>query len=107
MPSAFTDSVIIQAGQKFSIALEANPSTGYQWELSNPLDTRYLHLLASEYVPPSPPAPMGQSGYQLVTLYAFQPGTTSISLKYCRPWDAGDCPNFAFYIVIITSRRPN
>ena len=59
MPSAFTDSVIIQAGQKFSIALEANPSTGYQWELSNPLDTRYLHLLASEYVPPLSPGTYG------------------------------------------------
>ncbi|WP_400162951.1 hypothetical protein ACAF76_008575 [Brevibacillus sp. TJ4] len=43
----------------------------------------------------------------MFTLYAIQQGMTSVSLKYCRPWDANDCPNFLFYMITISSQEPH
>ncbi|WP_400162952.1 protease inhibitor I42 family protein [Brevibacillus sp. TJ4] len=54
MASTAIHAVTVRAGQIFSLSLESNPSTGYQWELSNPLDPRYLGLLSRAYSPPAP-----------------------------------------------------
>lgn len=101
-PSSATYSVSVTAHHTFSLTLEANPSTGYQWALSNPLDTRFLTMISNEYIAPAPSQRVGQGGHQLVTFQTLEPGMTSISLKYCRPWDARDCGSFAFYVVMIT-----
>jgi inhibitor of cysteine peptidase len=85
----------------FPITLDANPTTGYQWELSNPVDSRFIVLLSNQYIAPSLTGRLGQGGHQVLTFQSLQKGVTSISLKYCRPWDTSDCPTFAFYTVTI------
>ncbi|KLI00794.1 hypothetical protein AA984_02455 [Brevibacillus formosus] len=91
----------VQEGHLFTITLVANPSTGYQWDLSNPVDARFLSSHANHFVPPSSPARMGQEGHQVMSFQALRRGMTSISLKYCRPWDSGDCGAFVFYVVTV------
>nr|WP_244191586.1 protease inhibitor I42 family protein [Brevibacillus fortis] len=56
---------------------------------------------ANHFVPPPSPARIGQQGHQEMSFLALQQGMTSISLKYCRPWDNGDCGEFVFYVVRI------
>lgn len=101
MASATTYSVSVPVHHSFSLTMDANPTTGYQWELSNPVDSRYLALLSNQYVAPSPAGRIGQSGHQVLTFQSLKAGITSIALKYCRPWDDSDCGNFAFYVVTI------
>ncbi|MFS0553026.1 protease inhibitor I42 family protein [Brevibacillus sp. 179-C9.3 HS] len=96
-----TYTIQVTAGHLFTITLEANPSTGYQWGLSNPLDARFLSLHSNEFVPPSSPSRIGQGGHQVLSFQALRRGMTSISMKYCRPWDRGDCGEFVFYVVTI------
>nr|WP_217444740.1 protease inhibitor I42 family protein [Brevibacillus sp. HB1.2] len=91
----------VQEGHLFTITLVANPSTGYQWDLSNPVDARFLSLHANHFVPPPSPARIGQEGHQVMSFQALRRGMTSISMKYCRPWDSGDCGEFVFYVVTI------
>lgn len=100
MFSSTTSSLRVPVGHTFPILLAANPSTGYKWELSTPLDPRFLVLLSNQYVNPLSER-VGQSGHQVFTFQSLHTGMTSISLKYCRPWDAGDCAAFAFYTVEI------
>ncbi|WNC12567.1 protease inhibitor I42 family protein [Brevibacillus brevis] len=102
MAQSKTHSIRVSEGHSFVLTFASNPSTGYQWFLSNPLDNQYLSLAANEYVPPTSPSRIGQSGHQLFTFHALQKGMTSIAMKYCRPWDAGDCGSFDFTIVTIT-----
>lgn len=91
----------VQEGHLFTITLAANPSTGYQWDLSNPVDARFLALHANHFVPPPSPGCIGQEGHQVMSFQALRRGMTSISVKYCRPWDSGDCGEFVFYVVAI------
>lgn len=101
MTSSTTSSLRVPVGHTFPILLAANPSTGYQWELSTPVDPRFLVLLSNQYVPNPVSERVGQGGHQVFTFQTLQAGMTSISLKYCRPWDAGDCAAFIFYTVEI------
>jgi inhibitor of cysteine peptidase len=86
-------------GASFTISLDSNPSTGYQWVFANPPDPRYVALLSNEYIPPPAPARIGQSGKQVWRFQALRRGKTTISLKYCHPWDESDCAN-AFYVSV-------
>lgn len=101
MADSTTHSIRVMSGHSFALTFDANPTTGYQWYLSNPLDSRYLSLVSNEFVPPPSPSRVGQSGHQVVTFHALRPGMTTIAMKYCRPWDEGDCATFAFTIVQI------
>ncbi|WP_235694689.1 protease inhibitor I42 family protein [Brevibacillus agri] len=91
----------VQSGQPSAVTLDANPTTGYQWALSNPLDETFLFLQSSEFVPPSQPARIGQGGQQRFTFRALRRGVTSLSFKYCRPWEPSDCASFVFYVVTV------
>ncbi|WP_301169106.1 protease inhibitor I42 family protein [Brevibacillus nitrificans] len=102
MVDSTTRSLHVLAGHAFVLTLDANPTTGYQWMLSNPLDGRFLTLLSNEYIPPSSSGLIGQGGHQQLTFQPLRPGMTSIALKYCRPWDDGDCAHFSFTIVQIS-----
>jgi inhibitor of cysteine peptidase len=90
-----------RVGGSFTISLDSNPSTGYQWVFANSPDPRYVALLSTEYIPPPTPVRIGQSGTQVWRFQALHRGKTTISLKYCRPWDESDCANYAFTIVTI------
>ncbi|WP_261376116.1 protease inhibitor I42 family protein [Brevibacillus brevis] len=65
----------VQEGHLFTITLVANPTTGYQWDLSNPVDARFLSLHANHFVPPPSPARIGKEGiagslcFMLLRLY--------------------------------------
>ena len=101
MTSSTTSSLRVPVGHTFPLLLAANPSTGYQWELSTPVDPRFLVLLSNQYVPNERSERVGQSGHQVLLFQSLHTGMTSIALKYCRPWDTGDCAAFAFYTVEI------
>ena len=79
----------MKVGQRFSIALESNPTTGYRWELARPLDEGILKLVSSEYrtLATTFPPPPGTEGIEIWTFEALERGTAEISLKYVRPWE--------------------
>lgn len=73
----------VATGGQFTINLDANPSTGYQWELDY-YDTDYISLVGSEYKPYSVPQ-MGSTGSQQFVFEALKVGDTPIKLSYARP----------------------
>lgn len=89
---AFSASMIeTQVGQEFTITLDSNPSTGYGWQLAEPLDESILELVGSEYEPPEDGS-IGTGGQELWTFKAVGQGETEIALKYVRPWEEDGVP---------------
>ncbi|MFH1327616.1 MAG: protease inhibitor I42 family protein [Candidatus Bathyarchaeota archaeon] len=92
--------VEVEVGQQFNITLESNPTTGYQWQLAEPLDESILNLIGSEYQAPENGL-IGAGGEEIWTFEAVDQGTTEISMEYVRPWETDVAPIKARTFVII------
>jgi inhibitor of cysteine peptidase len=88
--------VRVAAGERFAVALEGNPSTGYTWQLS--ADEQYLTLLAQDFEPHG--QGVGASGREIFRFRARSPGRATITCEYRRPWDqkARDTASFEVQI---------
>jgi len=73
-------------GQPFSVTLDSNPTTGYRWELAQPLDESILQLVQNTYLRSGPAMP-GAGGSEVWTFEPLCQGATMIALRYRRPWE--------------------
>jgi inhibitor of cysteine peptidase len=88
-------------GKEFVITLDANSTTGYEWQLANPTDDGLIKLGSSEYVPDRTGL-VGSGGKSIWTFKAIQAGKAQLSFKYIRPWEKDASPvKSAVYIVNI------
>jgi predicted secreted protein len=71
-------------GKDFTIVLEANPTTGYHWELVETPDSAIVEFLSREYNADEPAA-VGSGGLDVWTFRARAAGETSITLGYYPP----------------------
>jgi predicted secreted protein len=86
---AYTDPgvpIVVEEGQEFVIALESNPTTGYQWQLAEPLEEEVLSLVKTEFEEPEEDM-VGASGEERWTFIAEGRGDTIIDFVYVRPWE--------------------
>ena len=96
-----TNTIKTTAGKEFVITLDANVTTGYEWQLTKPIDDSLIKLVHSEYVPDKTGL-VGSGGKSIWTFKAVRSGKTQISFKYIRPWEKDTPPvKEAAYIVAI------
>ena len=93
--------VEVAAGQEFRIVLDANPTTGYQWQLSASLDDGIVTLVGNDYQMPRTDR-VGAGGKQIWTFRAAGQGQTTIGLVYLRHWEKGIPPikNVTFTVIV-------
>jgi tripartite-type tricarboxylate transporter receptor subunit TctC len=99
---AFSASMIeTQVGQEVTITLDSNATTGYRWQLAEPLDESILELVGSEYEPPEGGG-IGAGGQELWTFRGVGQGESEIALKYVQPWeeDAAPAKERTFTVVV-------
>lgn len=82
-------------GDEFVIALDANPTTGFQWEPS--FETDVLQLL--ERRPPSPGPGVGAGGVARFRFKVVGTRPTWLRFAYRRPWDTSAVEELAFQLV--------
>ena len=77
----------IGVNQEFVIALGANPTTGYDWEVS--LDETMLELVEKIYKLPEEAEHevVGAGGVDYFRFRALKKGTTEITTVYKRTWE--------------------
>jgi inhibitor of cysteine peptidase len=84
-PETFTpkdgDTLDVAAGSQFVVALESNPTTGYEWTVAS-IDGAAT-MVKSQYVAPKGNA-MGAAGTQRLTFAAGPAGTSTVHLVYAR-----------------------
>jgi len=89
-----------QVGQNFTITLEANVTTGYQWQLAKPLDENMLQLISADYLADKTGL-VGAGGKQVWIFKVLKTGKTMVSFKYVRPWEKNNLPEEEESFVII------
>jgi len=82
----------VTSGQEFRIVLDANPTTGFTWQLSSPLDDTLVTLVGNAFDAPSTPGRVGAGGKQTWTFKTMRRGHTAIGLQYARSWEKGVDP---------------
>jgi inhibitor of cysteine peptidase len=79
-------------GQNLAVFIAGNPSTGYQWELTGPVDAAVLEQEGrAEFVAGAPDLAGAPGEYQFV-FKAVGLGTTVVGFKYVRPWEKDNPP---------------
>lgn len=74
----------VTAGNEFKIVIEANPSTGYHWEIIGELDEAVVQFVSREYRPQEPAMP-GASGKEAWVFKAVAAGEATVTLGYYPP----------------------
>jgi inhibitor of cysteine peptidase len=92
-----------RVGEQFTVSLEENPTTGYQWDMKAGPG---LTLVGDEFMGPSPsPSPlMGAGGTHSWVFKADKAGTLTLTGLYVRPWEA-DGKSAADFSLTIEARQ--
>ena len=78
----------VKVGETFTLQLRSNPTTGYSWQLVEPLDKRHLEKVSNDYQADANPERMvGVGGTENWTFKAIQSGKAIIQMRYVRPWE--------------------
>ncbi len=79
--------IAAKAGETFTIKLNENPTTGYQWSVSIS-DESVVALDKDEYVPDDKSGELaGSGGVRVLTFKALEAGTATINMVYERSWE--------------------
>ncbi|MBN1289651.1 MAG: protease inhibitor I42 family protein [Actinobacteria bacterium] len=81
--------VEVKNGDDFIIVMEANPSTGYTWELDGELDSSILRFESKRYGAPSRPEQAGAPQKEYWRFDTLGTGSSEIKFKYVRTWEEG------------------
>ena len=84
-------SLRIAAGQGFTLTLEANPTTGYQWRMAKTPEETVVQFVNSEYEAPTTQR-VGAGGKEIWRFIALAPGKAVIEMVYGRPWEKDTAP---------------
>lgn len=80
-----------QTEKAFTITLESNRTTGYEWQLAPATDETIVKFISCEYIP-ARTGLIGSGGREIWTFIPLRPGRTSIGFVYTRPWEKDNPP---------------
>jgi len=90
----------LKKGQTLVVTLEGNPTTGYSWEVAEPLDEQVLQQ-AGEPEFKAESDLVGAGGVQILRFEAVNAGQMTLKLVYHRPWEKDVEPLETYSIQIV------
>ena len=77
----------VRKGETFRVELEANPTTGYLWDMR--LKAGKATLVSQEYTSGAPPGSLviGSGGVETFVFRAEETGQIQLEAEYSRPWE--------------------
>jgi inhibitor of cysteine peptidase len=85
----------IKRGEKFSIILESNPTSGYTWVPT--FNRSIIDLISHDFIPSSGKR-IGSSGNDIFTFLAIRAGSDKLKMFYKRSWEKHSLALKAFLI---------
>lgn len=76
----------LPVGDSFTLVLNSNPTTGYEWNLAS-WDEAIMALSSRDFISGNNDM-AGQGGQQYFKFQALKPGSTELNLNYARPWES-------------------
>ena len=92
------ENITVKKGQEFTIILESNPTTGYQWI---PTFNTSIIKLVSHNFQPSTTKLMGSPGTDIFKFKATNQGTESLKMIYKRSWEKEFVKEKVFVIKVV------
>lgn len=92
--------VRVDTGETFTIALEANPTTGYSWSVMEGTGLIIEQQGEPTYTQASKTPIAGGGGSQAFVFKATNGGATTLKLGYARPWETGVPPIKTFSVKV-------
>ena len=83
--------VELGVGERATLVLDANPTTGYQWEPASEPDAAVMKIVSDTYEAGGSDA-MGAGGTQRIVIEGVAAGTATLELRYVRPWETDVAP---------------
>lgn len=93
-----TETLEVPMDENFTLTLESNQTTGYQWETG--FEAGYLELVDKKYILPEEQQIVGAGGQETFTFLPLQSGETEITFLYKRRWEEKEIKRFVYKIVI-------
>ena len=90
----------LKKGQTLVVTLEGNPTTGYSWEMAEPLDEQVLRQVGEPEFKAESDL-VGAAGVQILRFEAVNPGKTTLKLVYHRPWEEGVEPLETYSLQVV------
>jgi predicted secreted protein len=87
-------------GERFTIRLAANATTGYEWQLELP---PFLTLAGDEYETTAGDETVGSGGTQVFELEVTAAGDGSVELQYLQPFDESTPPAETRSIAVVSA----
>ena len=89
----------VAVGGQFTIVLESNPTTGYEWEAN--YDNNLLKLVKSDYQQGEAKQGMvGAGGKQYFTFEGLKKGDAQVTLVYKRSFEQGSAEQKVFNVSV-------
>ena len=95
--------VELSTGDELQVILEANPSTGYKWQLRE-AHIGVLRPSARKFSPYD--RAVGAGGKDILTFRAVSPGCTKLKLSFERPFEQGKPPAKEFSLGVTVTDPP-
>jgi len=90
----------LEKGDVLVITLEANPTTGYTWDVVKPLDEQVMRQVGKiEFKPESDL--IGAGGVQVIQFKIVNAGRVALKLVYHRPWETDVEPPKSFAVQVL------
>jgi len=90
----------LKKGQTLVVTLEGNPTTGYSWEVAEPLDEQVLRQAGEAEFKQESEA-LGAGGVQILRFEAVNAGQITLKLVYHRPWEEGVEPLETYSLQVV------
>jgi inhibitor of cysteine peptidase len=91
------EAIKLSNGHEFTITLQSNPGTGYQWIPT--FNTTILNLVSHEYKPASTKL-LGSPGTDVFTFKAINHGTDTVKMIYKRSWEKESVQEKVFLVSV-------
>lgn len=78
----------IYVGDQIQVSLEANPSTGYTWEITFIDEKILVQVGEEEFIAQG--SKIGSKGSIIYTFNVLKEGCTKLQLEYSRPWQKNE-----------------
>ena len=88
----------LQIGQELRITLDANPTTGYQWDVVGQVPAQLERVGSPRFAPASDA--LGAGGTQVWTFVAVSAGEGTLKMKYWRSFEPTAPPPAEFRVTL-------
>jgi len=87
-------------GAELVVALEGNPTTGFDWRVAGSLPAQ-LSAKSDTLESSAAPGVVGAGGTRVFTYTAAAPGTGVLSMEYLRSWETTVPPEKTFTLTVV------